>query len=203
MALGLSLAVAASGAKADWIVETFDGYAGGGLAGAHTAIATTPLTGSGTFATIDFWDGSGTSGHFGPSAPFPGFVTETFALHATGFIDIAVGGTYTFGTNNDDGVQVRVDGADIIVDDSTHPAGDFFGSTFLSAGVHEVELVFFEEGGGATIELFFAAGTHTAFSGAFALLEADGEAPVSEPAILALFGAGLLGIGVARRRRTV
>ena len=75
-------------------------------------------------------------------------------------------GAWSFGINSDDGARLRIDGADVIVDDSRHAAADIIRQVAnLSAGEHEIELVFFEHGGAAVVELFAAPGMHTTFAG--------------------------------------
>ena len=59
---------------------------------------------------------------------------------------------------------MQIDGTNIINDDSLHAPQNRFGERFLSAGPHSIELVFFERGGGAEVELFAAQGSHSSFS---------------------------------------
>ena len=111
-------------------------------------------------SNVDFFDhqGLGLSGHFGNNQSFPGVFTVRFALHASCLLTIPTSGDYTFGTNNDDGVRLRINGMSVITDDSTHSAADFFGTVNLTAGVHSLDLVFFQNGGGESLELFAEAG---------------------------------------------
>ena len=74
------------------------------------------------------------------------------------------GGTWTFGTNSDDGLRLRIDGQTVINDDSLHAPQNRFGQANLTAGPHALELVFFERGGGAEVELFAAKGSYTTFN---------------------------------------
>lgn len=116
--------------------------------------------------TINFVDNSG-GGHFDDNMPFPGQTItddiDDFVVWATGEIVIPESGTWTFGINSDDGARLRIDGRDVIVDDTTHAPQDALGITTLTAGEHDVELVYFERGGGAELELFAAIGEHAAF----------------------------------------
>jgi hypothetical protein len=118
---------------------------------------------------VNFLD-TGGDGRFGNNLVFPNGGGDDFAVRATGTVEVPTSGTWTFGTNSDDGVRVRIDGTNIINDDSLHAAADRFGNRFLSAGSHSIELVFFERGGGAEVELFAASGTHTSFNGGFVLV---------------------------------
>lgn len=127
-------------------------------------------TGSATPDFIDHYDGSGGTGNFTNNISFPGGFTNTFALHATCQLTIPVTGNYTFGTSNDDGVRLRIDGNPIITDDSQHGVTNFFNTLNLTAGVHALDFVFFENGGGASVELFAAPGNFGAFDASMRLV---------------------------------
>ena len=107
---------------------------------------------------INFRDNA--DGHYGDNEPFPLFGQEgdhnRYALRATGFFAVAEGGPRTFGVNSDDGFRLSVDGE--VVAEFADPRGsaDTLGTVDLSAGVHELELYFFENGGGAQVEAFVA-----------------------------------------------
>ena len=115
---------------------------------------------------VNFLD-TGAAGNFGNTLAFPNNTAgddNDFAIRATGTVHIPESGTWTFGTNSDDGVRVRIDGTNIINDDSLHAPQNRFGQRFLSAGAHEIELIFFERGGGAEVELFAAKGSYSLFN---------------------------------------
>lgn len=115
---------------------------------------------------INFLDNQ-EDGHFADSPPFPGHTfnvdVDNFVVMATGVIIIPSSGIWTFGINSDDGARLRIDGKNVIVDDTAHAPQDRFASIDLSAGSHSIELVFFEQGGGAELELFAARGQYSAF----------------------------------------
>ena len=77
---------------------------------------------------------------------------------------------WTFGTNSDDGVRIKIDRVTVIDDDSAHSPEDRFGAVTLTEGYHDLELLYFEREGGAEVELFAAPGSHTAFSSNFQLI---------------------------------
>ncbi len=172
--LSISLLVACNTASAAIQVDTFsragtvnslaiaDNLISGALANNGTASALPTV--------VDHYDGSGGVGHFANNIGFPGGFTNSFAYHATCQLTIPVTGDYTFGTNNDDGARLRIDAADVIVDDSNHGTQDFFGTVNLTAGVHPLDLVFFENGGGASVELFAIPGTFAAFDAGMRLV---------------------------------
>ncbi|MEX2186258.1 MAG: lamin tail domain-containing protein [Pirellulales bacterium] len=70
----------------------------------------------------------------------------------------------------DDGVRLRIDGQDVIVAGTGNSAADRFGTVNLSAGAHDVDLVYFERDAGAQLELFAASGTRSFFSTDFKLV---------------------------------
>jgi hypothetical protein len=100
-------------------------------------------------------------------------------------------GNYIFGVNSDDGSRLSIDGQTLILDDTLRGPHSIYGHTDLTAGLHDLELVYFERNGGAEVELFFYDG-------------AGGLAPlgvVPEPATLALIGLGGLLLAAAGLRR--
>jgi len=117
-----------------------------------------------TVEVINFFD-NGSEGHFPNNQPFPGHTpdqdVDDFVVRAVGHVLIPAQGTWTFGINSDDGARLRIDGQDVIVDDTLHSPQDAFGTVNLTAGMHEFELVFFERSGGAELELFAAPGERT------------------------------------------
>ncbi|OHB79442.1 MAG: hypothetical protein A2W31_01295, partial [Planctomycetes bacterium RBG_16_64_10] len=139
------------------------------LAGTAAAVLDKTMTG---VPRINYLQSVG-DGHFGTNESFPFGGGNDFVIRATTTLVIDVDGTYTFGINSDDGSRLRIDGADVIVSDWVGSRNDYFGTVFLPAGAHELELVKFQRSGAATVELFWAPGTQTAFGDQFGLL-ADG-----------------------------
>ena len=135
---------------------------------------------------VNFRDpgGGGGVGNYGNPTLFPNDQAgddNDFAIRATGTVIVPSSGTWTFGTNSDDGLRLWVDGQVVINDDSLHAPANRFGQTNLSAGPHSIELVFFERGGGAEVELFAAQGSYSTFNAnAFRLIGdvAGGGLPV-------------------------
>lgn len=155
--------------------------------------------------TVNFWDGNGVQGLFGSSNAFTGGAVDTFALTAEGQFYVDTAGIYTFGTNADDGIRLRINGTDVLTDDRRHPPETFLQTVELSQGWNALDFLFFEHSGGATVELFAAEGSFNAFdSNAFRLLgDTDNggletRLNVSEPSVFALLGLGLM---LAARRR--
>lgn len=168
------------------------------LAQAEAAIASGPATLTYHASIIDFDDlGDGTRGLFNVNNPFGITPATTFAVKVTGYFNIATAGTYTFGINHDDGARFSIDGlaplsatADLVADNRTTTV-----SGFMSAGLHSVEIVYFENAGGASLE-FFAKSGGSGSTAPWALVSS-----VPAPGTLALAGLSLLGLGLTGRRR--
>jgi len=176
---------------------------------------------TGSYQVVNFLD-TGGNGRFGQDSRLPAddpLVTDesNIAIEATATIIVEPGngGLWTFGVNSDDGFRLTIedalgvvafsaaygDAGTAIVDGSLiFPSGrgvdDSLGIISLPDGIYDVTLRWWEGGGGAAVELYYAPGVHDTFNGAFDLLR-----PVPEPATLALLGLGALAL-VRRRRRT-
>ncbi|MFV2070088.1 MAG: CotH kinase family protein, partial [Pirellulales bacterium] len=157
---------------ADRTVATFE-TADAVLAGQDVLSEIPPVSGVPVINYID----TGEDGNFGDNEAFPGGGGDNFVVQATATLSVDAAGTYTFGFNVDESARLRIDGQDVIVDDTRHKPQDKFGTIFLSAGQHDIELVMFQLFRGAEVELFFARGTYTSFNEAFVLLGLDDGRP--------------------------
>ncbi|OYV00814.1 MAG: hypothetical protein CFE45_07550 [Burkholderiales bacterium PBB5] len=211
----LALAAAPLASQASFLVQQWQGGSAGnaGLAGADAVIASgTAPSASARWNTIDFSDtADGTyngyvAGHSAwPLATLLGQSGENatantnFAARITGSFLITNAGNYTFTTYGDDGLRLKIDGTTVINDNSYHPASTNAASQFLSAGLHTVDLVFFEGGGQGLLEFSMA----SASGGPRTLVYSGSDtATVPEPGSLALVGLACLGLWAAGRRRT-
>ncbi|MDA0812480.1 MAG: chitobiase/beta-hexosaminidase C-terminal domain-containing protein, partial [Verrucomicrobia bacterium] len=152
-----------------------------------------------TMQVVDLFDSGGT-GRFTNDLPFPNGGGDDFTVQATGIIQIPVAGTWTFGTTSDDGLRVRINGTNVINDDALHGVEDRFGSRSLSAGSHTIELVFFERGGGAEVELFAARGNFTSFNSNFKLI---GDIPSGGLAVSTSLDSGSVGTNIEAQMKNV
>ena len=95
---------------------------------------------------------------------------DCFVTKATGRVHIPSAGNWTFGVNSDDGFSCTVNGQTFAYDGLRSP-GDSFGTiNFAAAGDYDLSLVFFENGGGSSLELFAASGQKSAFDSTFRLV---------------------------------
>jgi hypothetical protein len=108
-------------------------------------------------------------GRFGIDTEFSNDTSlEHFAMRVTGTIRVVEAGDITFGISANDGARLRINGQQVLLDNSANKLEDTFGTIHLEAGQHQVELVYFQKRLGATIELLVAneLGTFTSFFGA-------------------------------------
>lgn len=94
---------------------------------------------------IDFNAGGGAAWAGGP--------TNGFAIKYTGSFDVQTGSTYTFYLTGDDGAALYIDGALVIDNDGLHAAKTLTGSVQVQAGVHDIEVRYFERGGQSSLKL--------------------------------------------------
>lgn len=115
-----------------------------------------------SFETINFHDLITHNGYYGNDELFIGGINH-FVTQATGTIDVVSSGEITFGITANDSAILTINGQDVVVDDTLGAAVTTFGSTFLTAGKHSVELTYWQADAGATVELFVAT-THGTFN---------------------------------------
>ena len=105
------------------------------------------------------WINHGGGGNFGGDGVFPtgGFSSgERFAVLVEGEIFVEEEGVYAFLLRADDGARLRIGGLEgtvVIEDPAGGGSGDRFGSVELGEGRHAVQVLYFQETGGAELEL--------------------------------------------------
>lgn len=81
--------------------------------------------------------------------PFvPGGRQDAFATRQTAAIDIPATGRYTFFTASDDGSRLYIDSQEIVSNDGLHGMVEKSGTVDLDAGLHEIVVTYFDNGGG-------------------------------------------------------
>ncbi len=109
----------------------------------------------------DIYDNDYTPGHWSAGNPVPGGGGDDYAILGTGTLQVNTAGVFSFALSGDDGGRLRIDGTNVIVDNTTHSFEDRFGQATLAAGSHTFQWVGFERGGEASWELSVAPGTNT------------------------------------------
>jgi len=98
----------------------------------------------------------------------PGFDQgDYYYMRWRGQINIPADGNYTFKTRSDDGSLLLIDGVVVVNNDGNHGMQDREGTvTGLTAGYHDITIVFYEWGGGAGLQVSWkpAGGTYTPLS---------------------------------------
>jgi hypothetical protein len=106
--------------------------------------------------TINFTDSLSNPHLFPDDREFPFVVNEELALHATGPFLIDRAGTYSIGVNSDDGFRVTVDGQIAVEFLAGRGTQHTVAPVELAAGEHQLEFVFWQGVGGASVELYIS-----------------------------------------------
>ncbi|HKJ01954.1 MAG TPA: family 20 glycosylhydrolase [Longimicrobiales bacterium] len=81
---------------------------------------------------------------------------EQFGLRFRGYLDVPDNGVYTFRLTSDDGAVLRLAGADVLDHDGRHGASEKEGQAALAKGLHPLQLLYFQAGGGRALRLEWA-----------------------------------------------
>ncbi len=179
-----------------YLVNIYDAAPMTSLAQADAAIAAGSPVSSVHQSVIEFDDlGDGTRGRFSLNNAFPAGINTTFAARITGSFLVDTAGTWTFGINHDDGARLVIDGTLVATGDGVVDNRDTLISGNFATGLHTVEIVYFENGGGASLEFFGRQGGANGTT-PYALVQS-----VPEPSTLALLGLSLTGLAAVRRKQ--
>jgi mono/diheme cytochrome c family protein len=80
---------------------------------------------------------------------------DNFAAVFKAKVQIARDGKYRFHVGSDDGSRLKIDGQQVAEADGIHPLSFQSGDTELKAGIHEVEVEYFEQGGEQELRVEF------------------------------------------------
>lgn len=85
-----------------------------------------------------------------------GAENDTYDFHALGTIFLDQTGTYAFGTASDDGSMLYIDGQKVVNNGYDQGVTARYGSIALTAGFHEIEILYRENTGGNALRAFIA-----------------------------------------------
>lgn len=80
---------------------------------------------------------------------------DNFSIRYTGYIQIDTQGSYTFYTTSDDGSKLYINGTEVVDNDGAHGSQERSGSITLSPGLHDITVLFFENGGGENLSVAY------------------------------------------------
>lgn len=119
------------------------------------------------------------------------FGLGSFGAHSYGTLSVAATGVHTFVLDSDDGSKLFIDGFLVIDNGGAHGPFAVSGSVFLTAGLHTLDVNFWEDFGGPSgVDLHLAPGT----------MFVSGVVPEPETYAMLLAGLGLLGFAARRRK---
>ena len=110
-------------------------------------------------------------GHFDADNPFPsttiGSDMDDYVVLVTGKVLIPMGGDWTFGVNSDDGFGVEMTNGNNVMTfsypDPRSASDTIVTFNFQEWGFYDLRLVFYERGGGSSLEFFAAQGSRSSF----------------------------------------
>ncbi len=81
---------------------------------------------------------------------------DNFAMRFRASLRTPLAGSYTFFTASDDGSRLYIDGALVVNNDGLHATQEVQGTVTLTAGVHDIEVQFFEATGGEALTVSYS-----------------------------------------------
>lgn len=171
-----------------------DGRRLNNVASAEALIASTAPVHSTISNTLNIRESNTNNGAFASAANIVPLQNQSnYAVFAVGQIEIDVTGDYTFNIFSDDGFSLDINGSNVASFLGVRgPRSTTQPSIFLTAGLHDIELVYFERTGRAAFELSYTLGNQTNFTpSTFSLVTST--AP--EPSAWALMIVAFAGVG--------
>jgi len=119
---------------------------------------------------IEYYEGNWTSlPDFSQLTPVSTGTTAQFTLppsngvlfygyRFTGKILISQAGNYTFYTSSNDGSQLRINNTLVVDNNGKHIIQERQGLIYLSAGLHDIEVTYFQSNGGEALDVYWSGG---------------------------------------------
>ena len=155
--LMVSWAVARTGtgtARAEVIVTVYNGNPGGAGNGGGF-LDYSGLTSLGSFAYYEpqfgIYNQAGGGNSNGDWRPF--YKDNNYSTRITGQINVDATGSYTFSTRSDDGSIMKIDGNVVVNNNFFQGPTTRTGTVLLTQGVHNVEIQFYQGGGGKSLDV--------------------------------------------------
>ena len=76
---------------------------------------------------------------------------DYYAFSFEGYIQIPTAGTYTFYTASDDGSTLSINGIEVVNNNGKHTKQERSGTITLTAGIHEIKVLYFESAGSTDV----------------------------------------------------
>jgi hypothetical protein len=85
-------------------------------------------------------------------------LSSNFGLKFSGYIEIPMEDIYTFGVSSNDGSKLFIAGKLVVDNDGGHGATLIHGEIALKAGIHKINLEYFQAGGAKELQVFIKGG---------------------------------------------
>ncbi len=96
---------------------------------------------------------------YGTASPSPNLGPDQFSVQWTGQVAVDRAETYRFYTQTDDGARLWVDGVPLVNDWTDHGVVENSGTIALTAGLHDLRMQFYDNGGAALARLLWSSPT--------------------------------------------
>ncbi|MFC4218779.1 PA14 domain-containing protein [Flagellimonas marina] len=106
--------------------------------------------------------------------------TNQFSIRYDGYIQIDTEGSYTFYTSSDDGSKLYIDGVQVVDNDGAHSNQERSGTVTLTAGLHDIRVLFFENSGGETLTVQYQGPSISKQNIPFSILYSNCSTPMAD-----------------------
>ena len=107
--------------------------------------------------------------------------SDHYSIRYSGYLHIPRTDSYTFYTKSDDGSKLLLNGTEVVNNDGVHSLNEESGTIILTQGFHKLEVLFFENTGGQSLQVSASTSTIAKTSVPFNYLYSDCNASGEEP----------------------